>query len=161
MLKPFRCTAPSLLLVAALALVACGPHGTAETALATGEDANCQYATTAEVLAIVGFAIRPSDALPFDPTPGCDWDEVDGYGLVSIMVVDAEHYSEPYGAPDFMSVSGLGEQAFAVPEWNAWKAGARLPELAVFVLVDGPGESAETALALLRHVVDGLAGVSP
>lgn len=163
MFQPTCHQAAQLPALFAMALAACGQQGVADTAgaPAVGSAPPCPHARPADVAALVGFAIELTDPLPFDPTPACDWNEKGGDGLVSITVVDARHFAAPYAAPGFARISGLGEEAFVVHELGAWKAGARVAGHAVFAEVDGPTESADTALALLRHVIDRLEGSSP
>jgi len=84
----------------------------------------------------------------------CVWESSDDPdGLLTVDVGDSEWWETPTGAPNYKELSGIGREAYVVPEFDGWRAGVLLEEdkiIVVQVLFSGKTEA--MAVELLKTV---------
>ena len=82
-----------------------------------------------------------------------DWDDA----WVQVQVIDDPGYwSKPSLAHGFQRVPGIGKEAYVVPEFGGWAAGALLEARLAVVSVAGGSSTRDRAVGLLQTVVSRL-----
>jgi hypothetical protein len=124
----------------------------------------CALFTTAQVGAALGKPVKPGQ-VPEMATDACQWDAVDGKGVVSISATVAGVWFDMSGHASQRSVQGIGKKAYiGVSAIGGVQAGAvaacgqRCPTLTVdsafyHVRLD-PSPSDDAVLGLLRDFID-------
>jgi hypothetical protein len=123
-------------------------------ALALGAEGRCALISEEEAAAALGAAVRPgAQAGPMGTA--CQWDaRADDAAWVQVQVIDDTGYwSTPSLAPGFRRISGVGREAYVVPEMGGWAAGALMERRMVVVSVAGGSTDQSRAVALLKTVV--------
>jgi hypothetical protein len=123
----------------------------------------CALFTTAQVGAALGKPVKPGRA-PEMATDACEWDAVDGKGVVSISATLAGVWFDMSGHASQRSVQGIGQKAYiGVSPLGGVQAGAvaacgqRCPTLTVdnafyHVRLD-PSPSDDAVLGILRDFI--------
>ena len=135
----------------------------APTSAGTSAIDYCALFTTAQVGAALGKPVKPGHA-PGTATDACQWDAVDGKGVVSISATLAGVWFDMSGHASQRSVQGIGQKAYiGVSPLGGVQAGAvaacghRCPTLTVdnafyHVRLD-PSPSDDAILGLLRDFI--------
>jgi hypothetical protein len=87
----------------------------------------------------------------------CQWDgssDADAIYAQIQVIEDTNYWSKPSLAEGYKALSGIGKEAFVVPEMGGWSAHA-LTDTAVFaVAVNGGTANSDTAIKLLRLLLE-------
>ncbi|MBS0641303.1 MAG: hypothetical protein JSS43_15625 [Proteobacteria bacterium] len=119
---------------------------------AYAENDRCALLTRQEAASILGMPVSPGKTAG-PAASACQFDNDDD-GYVQVQVIDDPRYwSPPKLAPDFRKVTGIGKEAYVVPEMGGWTAGALLEGRLAVVSLSGGKSSADAAVNLLRTVV--------
>jgi hypothetical protein len=152
-----------LILIAALALAACGKavapedgkrttgflHGDADER--PDDNPMCRLFSAREAGAYAGETLKSGENAGMGS--GCRWPAIEGKGNVMVVAIPSDYAERPSTAPGYTTVSGIGEDAFIVPERGGFAAGATVGLDFIKVSVAGKEASAGKALTLLRETI--------
>jgi hypothetical protein len=130
-----------------------GDAGDSAAAGPSRSDRVCAIFTKQEVEGFVGGSLREMDVGgPMDT--GCSWESPrDEDVYVSIQVIpDVQYWETPHGAPGYETVSGIGRQAYVVPQFGGWQAGVLLDAKVASIQISGGAASRERALEFLQEL---------
>jgi hypothetical protein len=150
-------------ILSALVAAACGsepaPGETADAVAArpAGDAASgvCGLFTREEVGSLLALPVEPGEVAGPQGT-ACQWDaRSDDASYAQVQVVSgADYWSRPTGAAGYEAVEGIGSEAYVHPELGGWTAGALTDTAVAAVSVVGGAASRETAVRLLRMLVE-------
>lgn len=161
--------------VFALGLTACGGGGDDEdaaakvlgrvTSVTTGSGSGgsttdlCETYSALEIEQRIGIPVEDGSVAGPGGT-ACQWDAKDEDGAhVQIQVIDdTQYWEKPSLAAGYEEKTGIGTEAFVVPELGGWKAGALTDASVAYVSMVGGSSSEDTTVELLRDLLDRLAG---
>jgi hypothetical protein len=152
-----------LCVLAAVVMAACGGEPRAEQVAdaTTGRAASaspspiCGLFTRQEISSLLALPVGDGEvAGPLGTA--CQWDATgDDASYVQVQIVPGHDYwSNPTRAPGYEAVGGIGSEAYVHPELGGWAAGARTDTAVAAVSLAGGAASGETAVRLLRMLVE-------
>lgn len=165
-------TRAAALLIATAFLAACGSGGqsaapagsSSQTSVpaATPDGTNggvanayCALFTVAEVETILGAPVGAGHDAAVGT--GCQWDgdsSVTATYLQIQVIDDPSYYVEQTLGEGFERLSGIGKAAFVVPELGGWSAQAQTDAKTYAVSVNGGTATKETAISLLKTLME-------
>ena len=72
------------------------------------------------------------------------------------VIKDTSYWNRPTMAAGYEALSGIGKEAYVVPEAGGWSAGALTDTAVVIVAVNGGTSDRAAAVAFLRTVLERL-----
>lgn len=139
----------ALLLVPALAA-----NGRTEAARLSGD--LCALFTTAEIKEFLGAPVA-AGRMAGPAGTACQWSGT-GAGLATYaqiqVIKGTDYWSTPSKAKGYEALSGIGKEAFVVPEAGGWAAGALTDSAVLGAALSGTSASRESAVRLLRALLE-------
>jgi hypothetical protein len=154
---------PILSVLAAVFVTACGGEPQVEqgTDASTGRVASanpspaCRLFTRQEISSLLALPVGDGEvAGPLGTS--CQWDATsDDASYVQVQIIPGHDYwTNPTRASGYEAVSGIGSEAYVHPELGGWTAGALTDTAVAAVSLAGGAASGETAVRLLRMLVE-------
>lgn len=87
----------------------------------------------------------------------CQWDgssDADAIYAQIQVIEDTNYWSKPSLAEGYKALSGIGKEAFVVPEMGGWSAHALTDNAVLAVAVTGGSATSDTAVKLLRLLLE-------
>ena len=116
----------------------------------------CSLFTTKEIQELLGAPVGAGKvAGPLGTA--CQWDgssDTDATYAQIQVIEDTSYWSKPSLAEGYKALSGIGKEAFVVPEMGGWSAQALTDTAVNAVAVNGGTATSDTAVKLLRLLLE-------
>jgi hypothetical protein len=116
----------------------------------------CSLFTTAEIKEFLGASVA-AGRMAGPAGTACQWsgagEGVAAYAQIQV-IKGTEYWTAPSTAKGYEAVSGIGKEAFVVPEAGGWAAGALTDAAVLGAALSGGKASKESAVRLLRALLE-------
>jgi len=116
----------------------------------------CSLFTTAEIKEFLGASVR-AGRMAGPAGTACQWSGT-GEGVATYAQVQVikgtEYWNTPTKAKGYESLSGIGKEAYIVPEGGGWAAGALTDTAVLAAALSGSSASRENTVRLLRALLE-------